>query len=461
MKEKEVATQQNQITHGVIWKQLLVFFFPILLGTFFQQIYNTADTVVVGRFVGTEALAAVGGSTSQIINLIVNFFTGLASGATVVISQHYGAKDPEGVQKALRTAYALSIFGGIVISILSILITRPLLEMLNTPADIIDYSETYLHIYFAGLVFVFIYNVGAGILRAVGDSRRPLYFLIACCFVNIVLDVSLVVFFHMGIAGAAIATTFSQGVSAVLVTITLCRSTDMFKLHLNKIRIYTQPMGLILKIGLPAGLQSTMYSISNIIIQSSLNTFGTKTVAAWTAFGKIDSLYWMISGAFGIAITTFVGQNYGARKFGRMKKSIKICLGMDFFSSIAISALLMFLGGFVFQLFTTDTQVISIGMGILRLMVPAYASFAFVEVYSGALRGAGDVILPMLMTCCGICVFRVIWILFVLPFNNTLDMIIYSYPISWILTGLLYIVYYYRKKQQFPDTDEPDNAQQA
>ena len=461
MKEKEVATQQNQITHGVIWKQLLVFFFPILLGTFFQQIYNTADTVVVGRFVGTEALAAVGGSTSQIINLIVNFFTGLASGATVVISQHYGAKDPEGVQKALRTAYALSIFGGIVISILSILITRPLLEMLNTPADIIDYSETYLHIYFAGLVFVFIYNVGAGIPRAVGDSRRPLYFLIACCFVNIVLDVSLVVFFHMGIAGAAIATTFSQGVSAVLVTITLCRSTDMFKLHLNKIRIYTQPMGLILKIGLPAGLQSTMYSISNIIIQSSLNTFGTETVAAWTAFGKIDSLYWMISGAFGIAITTFVGQNYGARKFGRMKKSIKICLGMDFFSSIAISVLLMFLGGFVFQLFTTDTQVISIGMGILRLMVPAYASFAFVEVYSGALRGAGDVILPMLMTCCGICVFRVIWILFVLPFNNTLDMIIYSYPISWILTGLLYIVYYYRKKQQFPDTDEPDNAQQA
>lgn len=461
MKEKEVATQQNQITHGVIWKQLLVFFFPILLGTFFQQIYNTADTVVVGRFVGTEALAAVGGSTSQIINLIVNFFTGLASGATVVISQHYGAKDPEGVQKALRTAYALSIFGGIVISILSILITRPLLEMLNTPADIIDYSETYLHIYFAGLVFVFIYNVGAGILRAVGDSRRPLYFLIACCFVNIVLDVSLVVFFHMGIAGAAIATTFSQGVSAVLVTITLCRSTDMFKLHLNKIRIYTQPMGLILKIGLPAGLQSTMYSISNIIIQSSLNTFGTETVAAWTAFGKIDSLYWMISGAFGIAITTFVGQNYGARKFGRMKKSIKICLGMDFFSSIAISVLLMFLGGFVFQLFTTDTQVISIGMGILRLMVPAYASFAFVEVYSGALRGAGDVILPMLMTCCGICVFRVIWILFVLPFNNTLDMIIYSYPISWILTGLLYIVYYYRKKRQFPDTDEPDNAQHA
>ena len=456
---KEAVSKENQITHGVIWKQLLVFFFPILLGTFFQQIYNTADTVVVGRFVGTQALAAVGGSTSQIINLIVGFFTGLASGATVVISQHYGAKDQEGVQRGLRTAYAFSIVGGVIVSILSILLTWPLLELLNTPEDIIDMSATYLCIYFAGLIFVFIYNVGAGILRAVGDSRRPLYFLIVCCFINIVLDIVLVVFFHMGVAGAAIATTFSQGVSAVLVTITLCRSTDMFKLHLRKIRFYAQPMAMILKIGLPAGLQSAMYSISNVIIQSSLNTFGTNTVAAWTAFSKIDSLYWMISGAFGIAITTFVGQNYGARKFGRMKKSINISLAMDFGSSVAISVLLLIFGGFVFRLFTTDAQVIDIGMGILRLMAPGYAAFAFVEIYSGALRGTGDVILPMLMTCGGICIFRVVWIFFILPLNNTLDMIVYSYPISWVLTGLLYIIYYFKKRQQFPDTDEPDEVQ--
>ena len=295
--------------------------------------------------------------------------------------------------------------------------------------------------------------------RQVGDSRRPLYFLIVCCFINIVLDIVLVVFFNMGVAGAAIATTFSQGVSAVLVTITLCRSTDMFKLHLRKIRFYAQPMAMILKIGLPAGLQSAMYSISNVIIQSSLNTFGTNTVAAWTAFSKIDSLYWMISGAFGIAITTFVGQNYGARKFGRMKKSINISLAMDFGSSVAISVLLLIFGGFVFRLFTTDAQVIDIGMGILRLMAPGYAAFAFVEIYSGALRGTGDVILPMLMTCGGICIFRVVWIFFILPLNNTLDMIVYSYPISWVLTGLLYIIYYFKKRQQFPDTDEPDEVQ--
>ena len=194
---QQVENKENQIISGVIWKQLLIFFFPIVLGTFFQQIYNTADTVVVGRFVGTEALAAVGGSTSQIINLIVGFFTGLASGATVVISQNYGAKNPDGVQKALRTAYALSIAGGLLISIVSILLTRPLLEMINTPSDVINLSETYLCIYFAGLIFVFIYNVGAGILRAVGDSRRPLYFLIVCCIINIILDLVLIVFFKM------------------------------------------------------------------------------------------------------------------------------------------------------------------------------------------------------------------------------------------------------------------------
>ena len=451
---QEMETKENQIIHGVIWKQLLIFFFPILLGTFFQQIYNTADTVVVGRFVGTEALAAVGGSTSQIINLIVGFFTGLSSGATVVISQHYGAKQEDGVQKALHTAYAFSVVGGIIISIMGILITRPLLKLMNTPDNIIDLSATYLCIYFAGLVFVFIYNVGAGILRAVGDSRRPLYFLILCCFINIVLDIILIVFLKMGVAGAAIATTFSQGISAVMVTVTLCRTTDIFRLRVKKIRFHAQPMGMIVKIGLPAGLQSVMYSLSNVIIQSSLNTFGTETVAAWTAFSKIDAIYWMISGAFGIAITTVVGQNYGAGKFGRMKKSVRVCLSMDLAASVVISALLFFLGGYVFQLFTGDSQVIEIGMSILRRMAPAYFFFAFIEIFAGSLRGIGDVVLPMLMTCGGICVFRVIWIVFVLPLNRTLNMIVYSYPISWALTAVLFIIYYWKRVQQLPDTDE-------
>lgn len=197
-----------------------------------------------------------------------------------------------------------------------------------------------------------------------------------------------------------------------------------------------------------------MYSLSNVIIQSSLNTFGTETVAAWTAFSKIDAIYWMISGAFGIAITTFVGQNYGAGKFGRMKKSVRVCLAMDIGASILISAVLFFLGGYVFQLFTGDAQVIEIGVNILRRMAPAYFCFTFIEIFAGSLRGIGDVVLPMLMTCGGICVFRVIWIVFVLPLNRTLNMIVYSYPISWALTAVLFIIYYWKRVQQLPDTDE-------
>lgn len=447
-------TKENQIIHGVIWKQLLIFFFPIVLGTFFQQIYNTADAIVVGRFVGTEALAAVGGSTSQIINLIVGFFVGLSSGATVVISQYYGAKEKDGLQNALHTAFAFSVVGSIVISVIGIVASPLLLRLMNTTPDVIEPSTAYLRIYFAGILFVFIYNVGSGILRAVGDSKRPLYYLIVCCIINIILDVVLVVGFEMGVAGAAIATVFAQGVSAVLVTVALCRSTDIFRLTIKKIRVHKNALELLLKIGLPAGLQSVMYSFSNIIIQTSLNSFGTETMAAWTAYGKIDSFFWMVISAFGISITTFVGQNYGARKFGRMRKSVRICIAMAMGASVAISAVFLLFGKYVYQLFTTDASVIEIGMHIMVLMAPAYAVYVFIEVYSGALRGTGDVLVPMLMTCGGVCVLRVLWVWFVVPLKPVIDTIIYSYPISWTLTALLFIFYYRRKCRMIPDTDE-------
>lgn len=306
----EIESKENQIIHGVIWKQLLLFFFPIVLGTFFQQIYNTADAIVVGRFVGTEALAAVGGSTSQIINLIVGFFVGLSSGATVVISQYYGAHDRENLSKALHTAFAFSLVGSVVITAVGLICSPILLRVMNTTEEVIGPSATYLRIYFGGILFVFIYNIGSSILRAVGDSRRPLYYLIVCCIINIVLDIVLVVGLGMGVAGAAIATVFAQGVSAVLVVMALCRSTDLFRLEIRKIRFHREALELLIKIGLPAGLQSVMYSFSNVIIQTALNAFGTNTMAAWTACGKIDSFFWMVINAFGISITTFVGQNY-------------------------------------------------------------------------------------------------------------------------------------------------------
>lgn len=450
MEERE----QNQIVHGVIWKQLLIFFFPIVLGTFFQQIYNTVDAIVVGRFVGTEALAAVGGSTSQIINLIVGFFVGLASGATVIISQFYGARNVKDLQDSLHTAMAFSLVGSILISAIGITQAPLLLRLMNTPENVMEGSISYLRIYFAGVIFVFIYNVGSSILRAVGDSKRPLYYLIVCCIINVILDVLLVVVFHMGVAGAAIATVVAQAIRAILILIALCRSKDLYHLVIRDIRFHKESLKLLLKIGLPAGFQSTMYNLSNMIIQTSLNGFGTETMAAWTAYSKIDAFYWMVISAFGISITTFVGQNYGARKFGRMRKSVRVCIGMSLVSAVIISAMMLLFGTHIYQLFTTEAPVIEIGMHMMRLMAPAYAIFVFIEILSGALRGIGDVMIPMLMTCGGVCVLRVLWVLFAVPLNPTIDMIIYSYPVSWTLTALMFVFYYRKKCQQMPDTDE-------
>lgn len=442
------AMSKNQITEGVIWKQLLFFFFPILLGTLFQQLYNTADTVVVGRFVGTQALAAVGGSTGQIVNLVVNFFVGLASGATVIIARYYGARDRIKLNNALHTAIALSIVGGIVTGIAGILLTPSLLKMMNTPADVIEGSTMYLRIYFAGIIFVFVYNIGSGILRAVGDSKRPLYFLIVCCFLNIFLDILFVVYLKLGVKGAAFATVISQAVSALLVILSLTKSVDIYRLRPNKIRFYKSLLIAIITIGLPAGLQSVMYGISNIIIQTSLNSLGTETVAAHTAFAKIDAIYWMISGAFSVSIITFIGQNYGARKFDRMKKSIKVCLLMDLIASLLLTTVMLLAGPYLLRLFTSYQEVIEIGMQIIHIIAPSYALFIFIEILSSSLRGMGNVVVPMLMTCGGVCVLRILWIFIFVRTHLSVTTILMSYPISWGFTAVLFIIYFmfYQKK---------------
>ena len=442
------AMSKNQITEGVIWKQLLFFFFPILLGTLFQQLYNTADTVVVGRFVGTQALAAVGGSTGQIVNLVVNFFVGLASGATVIVARYYGARDRIKLNNALHTAIALSIVGSIVTGIAGILLTPSLLKMMNTPADVIEGSTMYLRIYFAGIIFVFVYNIGSGILRAVGDSKRPLYFLIVCCFLNIFLDILFVVYLKLGVKGAAFATVISQAVSALLVILSLTKSVDIYRLLPNKIRFYKSLLIAIITIGLPAGLQSVMYGISNIIIQTSLNSLGTETVAAHTAFAKIVAIYWMISGAFSVSIITFIGQNYGARKFDRMKKSIKVCLLMDLIASLLLTTVMLLAGPYLLRLFTSDQEVIEIGMQIIHIIAPSYALFIFIEILSSSLRGMGNVVVPMLMTCGGVCVLRILWIFIFVRTHLSVTTILMSYPISWGFTAVLFIIYFmfYQKK---------------
>ena len=435
---------ENSITEGVIWKTLLAFFFPILLGTFFQQMYNTADAIIVGKFVGKEALAAVGGATGSLINLIVGFFTGLASGATVVLSQFYGGRKNQEVSDTVHTAAALALAMGLFLTVAGIWLSPIMLEWLGTPEDVMGPSIIYLTIYFIGMIPSLVYNIGSGLLRAVGDSRRPLLFLIIACMTNIVLDVLLVVGFNMGVAGAAWATILSQLVSAVLIVLTLMRSHTSYRLQARKIRFHGDLMRRIVNIGFPAGMQTAMYGVANIIVQASVNSFGTDVIAAYTAFGKLDGFYWMVLGAFGISVTTFVGQNFGARRFDRVKKSVRVCLMQASVTTLVMCVGLMIFGRTLYQMFTDDPNVIEQGMVMLRILVPAYAAYICIEVFSGALRGVGDTLVATLFTLVGICVLRVAWVTLVVPRYHTLTMLMLCFPITWVLTSTLFIVYYLR-----------------
>lgn len=439
---KTRLTKENKITEGIIWRQLLLFFFPILLGTFFQQLYNAADAMIVGRFIGKEALSAVGGSTGMLTQLVVGFFVGISSGASVVISQYYGAKRPEMVEYAVHTAIAFSLLSGVVIMILGIIFAPLLLNVMETPEDVMGLSVLYLRVYFAGIVGNLIYNIGAAILRAVGDSRRPLYFLMTGCLINIALDVIFVVVLRLGVLGASLATIISQAVSAVMVIMCLVRTRDMHHLNLSAIRLDRRMLKRMIRIGFPAGLQSVMYGLSNVIIQTGINSLGTDTVAAWTAYSKIDSLFWMMVNSFGIAVTTFVGQNYGAGKNERVHRGIRSCMLMSLLASAVMSVVIYNWGIYGFQLFTTDTSVIQVGIAMMRYLAPAYITYVAIEILSGALRGVGDCWMPMMLCCFGVCTLRAVWIWLVVPFKRDIYTIMLSYPLTWVTTTILFVVYY-------------------
>lgn len=440
-KRIEKPKKNNGITEGVIWKQILSFFFPILFGTFFQLLYNTVDAIVVGQFLGKQALAAVGGGTGVMINLIVGFFTGIASGATVVISQFYGAKDYDKTEKAVHTAILLSIVGGIFISIVGYICTRPLLRLINTPDDILDLATEYLHIYFIGALSVVVYNIGAGIFRAAGDSKHPLYFLIAGSFINIVLDILFIGPLKMGVGGAALATVLSQVFSAIITLIWLHKRTDGIKLSFKALRFNLPILKNMLYIGLPSAIQSIMYNVSNMIIQTKINSFGTDTAAAYAAYGKLDFVFWMIINSFGIAITTFVGQNYGAGKIERAKKGVKEVFLMAGVTVIVLELVYIFFGRYGYYIFVTDQNVIDIGMRIMMAVAPFYFTYISIELLSGAIRGTGKAIIPTLFTVFGICLLRIIWLS--IPFcTKTVERVMYSYPVSWSLVSILFIIYY-------------------
>ncbi len=442
---------KNSMTDGPIWKPLFAFVLPIILGSFFQQLYNTVDAMVVGRFVGADALGAVGGTTGTIINLMVNFFVGVSSGATVKIAQHFGAKEYDKVQNDLHSAFALSLILGAAIAVVGFLIAPWALRQMNTPGEIYSYALTYMRYLTLGAIAGFVYNMGSGILRAVGDTKRPLYFLIFTCILNILLDLFFVVNLKMGIAGAALATVLSQALSAVLVVITLRRNEGALHLDFRKIRIYKETKDIV-RIGFPIGLQSDMYTISNMLIQATINSFGAVTVASQTAFGRIDSIFWMIMGALDVAVATFVGQNFGAKKFERIHKVVRVCLLLALIASVLVSAVVLLLRVPLLSLFTSDAAVLSVGVSTILIMVPFYFTYIPNTVFAGAIRGSGESLPPMLLTMFGICIFRIIWVYAILPLHREFSFLLTGYPVSWALSSLLFTIYYFKggwlKRQQ-------------
>lgn len=438
----EMQSNQRQITQGPIWKQLLIFFFPILLGTFFQQMYNTVDTIIVGRVVGTTALAAVG-ATGPLVNMVNGFFIGISSGATVILSQYYGAGNRQGVHDALHTGVALSLVLGAMITVLGVGLGPWVMGLMNMPENCLADASIYLRIYFAGAIGSMVYNMGAGILRAMGDSRRPMVFLMATCVLNVVLDILFVAVLHMGVAGAALATTVAQFLSAALPIGVLLKLPED-RLEPRQLRIDRKLLGRILRIGVPAGLQFVTFDFSNILIQSGVNSFGDVTMAAWTAHGKTDAITWMISGAFGVSVTTFVGQNFGAQKYRRIRQSAWICLVMSVALVGAVAAVILCFRSQILGIYTDDPEVIAVGSVIMLSIMPFNIVFMPIEVFAGTMRGVGYSVVPTVITGCCVCLFRILWLATVVRRWHTLGMLTACYPISWIIAAGVFLTVYLR-----------------
>ena len=433
---------RNDLTSGSVWKKLLVFFIPIAAGTLIQQLYNAVDGLIVGRFVGTNALAAVGGSSAQIINVLVGFFVAMTAGASVVIGQIFGAGRKEDLDRAIGNAVtALGLFG-LVLTAFGLIASPALLRLLNTPEETMEGAVLYLRIYFLGVTFVMILNMESSILRALGDSFHPFLYMVAGCLLNIALDFVFVVFFHWGIAGVAIATVAAQVLNTALLTWQLMRGTDEYRLSVRNLRLKGVYLINMLRLGVPSGLQSSMYSISNMIIQVGVNSLGTVVVASWAMSGKTDGIYWAVSNAMGAAITNFIAQNHGAGRTDRVKQCVKQGLIMDFLVTVGISALLMIFAIPMLRILTPDEAVIQTTYQIMSYFVPYYFTWVLVEVLSAVLRGVGDAVAPVAIIGTGICLFRIIWIATVFAHFGTLFVLCLSYTVSWVITSVALVIYY-------------------
>lgn len=438
---KKTKKYEIDMCTGPFPKKIMAFYIPLMLSGVLQLLFNAADIVVVGQFSGPQALAAVG-STSSLINMLVNFFMGLSIGVNVLVARFYGAGQKKELSEMVHTAILTSIISGFILLVAGILIAGPALMLMETPPDVIEQSTLYMRIYFCGMPFFMAYNFGAAILRAVGDTKRPLYYLFTAGIINVLLNLIFVIVFSMGVAGVALATAISQAVSAILVIRCLTLSDADYRLDLTALRINKDKMLKMMRIGLPAGLQSSLFSISNVLIQSSVNSFGSIAMAGNTAASNIEGFVYTAMNAFSQTVVSFTGQNYGAQKYKNIAKVLLICQGFVAVIGLVFGNAAYLGGGLLLKLYAKDPEVIAFGLLRMSVICVTYFLCGMMDVMVGALRGLGCSIVPTIVSLTGACLFRVVWIYTVFAQNRSLECLYTSYPISWTLTLMAHIIYF-------------------
>ena len=436
-----MQTGEGTLTEGVIWKKLLMFAFPILLGNIFQQLYNAVDALIVGHFMDNSALAAVT-SSGSLIFMLVGFFNGIAIGAGVVIARFYGAKDHQGLKLAVHTDIAFGLVAGVILTILGVSFTPTILQWMGTPENVLPNSISYFRFYFLGAIFVVMYNICVGILQAVGDSKHPLYYLIVSSLLNVVLDLLFVGVFRWGVWSAAFATSLSQGVSVVLCLRRLMKYDTPYRLYLRQIRFHLPTLRNVIRFGLPSGVQNSIIAFANLIVQSNINRFGDAAMAGCGSYAKVEGFAFLPITCFAMALSTFVGQNLGAKQYDRVKKGVRFGVLCSVTLAELVGVAIFFFGNDLVALFGNDPGMVAYGARQARVEALAYFLLAFSHCIAGIMRGAGKATVPMFTMLISWCAIRIIYITVMIRQFNRIEVIFSAYPLTWFISSVIFLVYF-------------------
>ncbi len=433
--------QATRMTEGSVWRHIVRFALPVFWGNLFQQLYNVVDSLVVGNFLGSDALAAVG-SSGSLIFLFVGLFSGIFTGASVVISRYFGAKDDEGVSTAVHTTVAFGLVSGVLITAAGTLLSPHMLRLLGTPENVMPNSLLYFRTYFYGAVFVVLYNTANGIFQAVGDSKHPLYYLLMSSFINVALDLVFVALLGMGVDGAALATVISQAVSALLGIRRLMTATGPYRVWVRKIRFDMPMLRRVLTMGIPSGIQNSIISIANLVVQSSINVYGSMAMAGCGSYSKIEGFAFLPINCFALALSTFIGQNLGAKEYGRARQGARFGVFSCFLLAESVGLLVNLFAPQLISLFNSDPQVVAYGVQEARIITLFYGLLAFSHAVAGVMRGAGRAIVPMLVMMVCWCVIRVSYITLVARASGNIRLVFWAYPLTWSLSSITFLIYY-------------------